>query len=85
MSPDQTAHYLLLTVTVLRSYWTDFVLVWEEPLNSQKEEDAGVSSAHRQRREKFLNNLRRSGLLHEQVSKTNTPESGPSIKPCGTP
>ncbi|XP_027136752.1 anoctamin-7 [Larimichthys crocea] len=52
----------------------DFVLVWEEPLNSQKEEDAGVSSAHRQRREKFLNNLRRSGLLHEQreVLQTKT-------------
>ncbi|XP_031159665.1 anoctamin-7 isoform X3 [Sander lucioperca] len=44
----------------------DFVLVWEEPINSQKEESTGVSPAHRKWREVFLNKLRVSGLLLEQ-------------------
>lgn len=50
------------------------MLVWEEPLSSQNEENAGVNPAHRKWREKFLKKLKLSGLLLEQVSKTNTPE-----------
>ncbi|XP_041796880.1 anoctamin-7 [Chelmon rostratus] len=49
-----------------RSTRVDFVLVWEEPLNSQKEEGAGVNPTHRKQREKFLKKLRSSGLLLEQ-------------------
>ncbi|XP_044058924.1 anoctamin-7 [Siniperca chuatsi] len=49
----------------------DFVLVWEEPLNSQ-EESTGVSPAHRKWRETFLNKLRGSGLLQEQKEVLQT-------------
>lgn len=49
------------------------MLVWEEPLTLQDEEGSGVAQDHRQWREKFLNKLKKSGLKHEQVSKTNTP------------
>ncbi|XP_078103368.1 anoctamin-7 isoform X2 [Sander vitreus] len=50
----------------------DFVLVWEEPINSQKEESTGVSPAHRKWREVFLNKLRVSGLLLEQKDVLQT-------------
>ncbi|XP_038549968.1 anoctamin-7 [Micropterus salmoides] len=43
----------------------DFVLVWEEPRSSKEEESTGVSPTHRKWREKFLNQLRRTGLLLE--------------------
>ncbi|XP_023273268.1 anoctamin-7 [Seriola lalandi dorsalis] len=42
----------------------DFVLVWEEPRNSQ--ESAGVDPTHLKWREDFLNRLRHAGLLQEQ-------------------
>ncbi|XP_053736069.1 anoctamin-7 isoform X2 [Synchiropus splendidus] len=42
----------------------DFVLVWEEPLDSDKEE--GDNPVHKKWRETFLTKLRRSGLLDEQ-------------------
>ncbi|XP_040039244.2 anoctamin-7 [Gasterosteus aculeatus] len=44
----------------------DFVLVWEEPLSSQREESRGVSPAHKEWRKVFLNKLRDCGLLQEQ-------------------
>ncbi|XP_059187790.1 anoctamin-7 [Centropristis striata] len=52
----------------------DFVLVWEEPLSSQKEESTGVSPTHRKWRETFLKKLKHSGLLQEQreVLQTKT-------------
>ncbi|TNN42895.1 hypothetical protein EYF80_046898 [Liparis tanakae] len=52
---------------MLCSYWTDFVLVWEEPLSSREEESKGVGPAHQKVRNAFLNQLRDSGLLQEQV------------------
>ncbi|XP_063762625.1 anoctamin-7 [Eleginops maclovinus] len=42
----------------------DFVLVWEEPMNSQVE--ASSSPAHREWREVFLQKLKNCGLLQEQ-------------------
>lgn len=71
---DVTPVIISMIVWFLCSYWTDFVLVWEEPLSSQNEENTGVNPAHRKWREKFLKKLKLSGLLLEQVSKTNTPE-----------
>lgn len=44
----------------------DFVLVWEEPLDVQKEETNAESITHRKWRETFLNRLKQSGLLIEQ-------------------
>ncbi|KAM9358744.1 anoctamin-7 [Symphorus nematophorus] len=44
----------------------DFVLVWEEPLSSQKEESGDDSPAPRKQREKFLNKLKHCGLLLEK-------------------
>ncbi|XP_037315209.1 anoctamin-7 [Pungitius pungitius] len=44
----------------------DFVLVWEEPLSSQREGSKGVSPTHKEWRKVFLNKLRDSGLLQEQ-------------------
>ncbi|XP_022594152.1 anoctamin-7 [Seriola dumerili] len=43
----------------------DFVLVWEEPRNSQRE-STGVNPTHLKWREDFLNRLRHAGLLQEQ-------------------
>ncbi|XP_040901732.1 anoctamin-7 [Toxotes jaculatrix] len=50
----------------------DFVLVWEEPLSSQKEENTGVNPTHVKWREEFLNRLKHSGLLQEQKEVLNT-------------
>lgn len=61
------------------SCWTDFVLAWEEPHCSSKEESTGVNPAHLRWREEFLNKLTQSGLLQEQVNKTNTPENTASV------
>ncbi|KAF3693421.1 Anoctamin-7 New gene expressed in prostate -like protein Transmembrane protein 16G [Channa argus] len=44
----------------------DFVLVWEEPYSSEKEEVTGVNPTHLKWREEFLNRLTQSGLLQEQ-------------------
>ncbi|XP_054455033.1 anoctamin-7 [Anoplopoma fimbria] len=44
----------------------DFVLVWEEPLSSEKDDSKGVNPAHKRWRTVFLNKLRGSGLLQEQ-------------------
>ncbi|KAK2846495.1 hypothetical protein Q5P01_009494 [Channa striata] len=44
----------------------DFVLVWEEPYCSEKEEVTGVNPTHLKWREEFLNRLTHSGLLQEQ-------------------
>ncbi|XP_068441342.1 anoctamin-7 [Clinocottus analis] len=43
----------------------DFVLVWEEPVSSEKE-GQGVGPAHKQWRKVFLSKLRDFGLLQEQ-------------------
>ncbi|TDH15476.1 hypothetical protein EPR50_G00032060 [Perca flavescens] len=50
----------------------DFVLVWEEPINLQKEESTVVNPAHRKKREAFLNKLRLSRLLLEQKDVLQT-------------
>ncbi|XP_020794308.1 anoctamin-7 isoform X2 [Boleophthalmus pectinirostris] len=44
----------------------DFVLVWEEPLEAQKEESNSESVIHAKWREAFLNRLTHSGLLIEK-------------------
>lgn len=44
----------------------DFVLVWEESLETQKEESTTGNPTHRKWRETFMNRLKRSGILIEQ-------------------
>ncbi|PWA19344.1 hypothetical protein CCH79_00018340 [Gambusia affinis] len=56
----------------------DFVLVWEE-LRGANENGTGDGAIQRKWREQFLSRLKQVGLLQEQVSKTNTPES--EVKP----
>uniref|UniRef100_A0A8C2X472 Anoctamin n=1 Tax=Cyclopterus lumpus TaxID=8103 RepID=A0A8C2X472_CYCLU len=58
---------LISLLSMLFSYWTDFVLVWEEPLSSQEEERKGLGLTHKKWRMAFLNKLRDSGLLQETV------------------
>lgn len=54
------------------------MLVWEEPLKSDKNDSAGHNSTHKMWREAFLRKLSRSGLLHEKVSEHHESEvSGP--------
>uniref|UniRef100_A0A3Q1H1K8 Anoctamin n=1 Tax=Anabas testudineus TaxID=64144 RepID=A0A3Q1H1K8_ANATE len=50
----------------------DFVLVWEEPHCSSKEESTGGNLAHLRWREEFLNRLTHSGLLQEQKEVLQT-------------
>lgn len=61
----------LSLVVLVNPYWPDFVLVWEEPLNSNTEESSGNSHTQKKRREKFLEKLNRLGVLQEKVSKTS--------------
>uniref|UniRef100_A0A8C6KGJ9 Anoctamin n=1 Tax=Nothobranchius furzeri TaxID=105023 RepID=A0A8C6KGJ9_NOTFU len=53
-------------IRFLFSYWSDFVLVWEEPWGSQQD-SSGVSPTHITWREEFLDGLKRAGLLQEKV------------------
>lgn len=65
------AGYQSLMFCILCYYWIDFVLVWEEPLNSNTVESTNIS--HRKWRERFLAKLSHSGLLQEKVSKPYIP------------
>uniref|UniRef100_A0A8C2Z1S2 Anoctamin n=1 Tax=Cyclopterus lumpus TaxID=8103 RepID=A0A8C2Z1S2_CYCLU len=64
---------LISLLSMLFSYWTDFVLVWEEPLSSQEEERKGLGLTHKKWRMAFLNKLRDSGLcLQKEVLEVKT-------------
>ncbi|KAM8903926.1 anoctamin-7 isoform 2-T3 [Spinachia spinachia] len=66
ISPDASVHRPDRNVFSDGLSRVDFVLVWEEPRSSQREESNCVSPTHKERRKVFLNKLRDSGLLQEQ-------------------